>query len=153
MTYPSESTLPEPPPTPPLQRWLPDSALLTMDVLRAVGIDVVDQMPVAPTMRYPLVHVRRIPGSGAVHARFLDLATMEILAFAQDRSEALDLAEGCRTALYAAWEAQTIYPNGSITSYEEISGVGPLPSTGNQPDREVVAHATYRLAMSPPLHP
>lgn len=130
-------------------RFLPDAALLVLTALRANAVDAVDEMPMAGAMRYPLVYVQRLPGSGAVHPRFYDMATIETLAFAKTRTAALDLAETARATLYLAWERQTCFPTGSISHYEETSGPWPLPHPVTAPVNEVVIQSTYRLGISP----
>lgn len=133
-------------------RLLPDAALLVLEVLRAAHIDAVDEMPRAGAMRYPLTYARRIPGSGPIHPQFLDSATVSVLTFARTRSAALNLAASASVALYDAWRNQTIYPAGSIASFEDMSGQTPLPGAPDStPDPEVVVQATYRLGMCPPL--
>jgi hypothetical protein len=96
----------------------------------------------------PFVLARRV-GGAAILPGHLDGATVDVQAYAATRRAAAELAELARTALYVAWRDQTVFPDGHVAGYGEISGPAELRTNG-QPDGLYRFQATYSLALRPP---
>jgi hypothetical protein len=136
-------------------RLLADTDALLLDILIpacSLGEHHVQERMAADYMNWlPYVRAYRWAGA-AIDPRFLDSAVIDVHVYAVGRTAALDLAETCRTALYEAWQNQTIYPHGSIASYSEQAAPTELPSA-IRPDGLTTVQATYRLGVCPPLTP
>jgi hypothetical protein len=102
--------------------------------------DYLNQLPFALAYRW---------GGQAVHPEFLDIAVCDVHLYAATKTEALDLSESARSAIYAAWKQQTVFDHGSIASYGEQAAPAVLRQA-TQPDRLTVVQATYRLGVCPP---
>jgi hypothetical protein len=134
-------------------RLLADVDALLLDILiPAVALGeghVAELLPANYMRNLPFVHAYRWGGS-FVHPQFLDQAVVDVHVYADDKTQALDLAETCRTAFFYAVEQQTVYPHGSLTQFGEQSAPVAL-RLPNQPDGLTRVPATYRLWVCPPV--
>lgn len=69
-------------------------------------------------MPLPFIIVRKVDGASA-DARFIDAASIRIDVTASSRDEAYTIANEVRSALWEAWEQQTVTPHGHVTWLEE----------------------------------
>jgi hypothetical protein len=134
------------------RRLLADVDALLLDILipaldlgedhigEQLAADYLNLLPFALAYRW---------GGQAVHPEFLDTAVCDVHFYAADKTQALDLSETARTALYEAWQQQTAYDHGSIASYSEQAAPTVLRQAV-QPDGITVVQATYRLGVCPP---
>lgn len=130
-------------------RLLPDVDLLVREVVTSAvpGVNVGTMIPADLADRLPFVMARRVGGT-AVHPRFADRALVDVQVWASDRKTASDLAESVRTALFLAWERQTVTPYGSIGAYAETAAPTELRDE-TTPDGVYRFQATYSLVVRP----
>lgn len=132
-------------------RLLPQVNPFLLALLRPAlpGAQVVSVMPPLEQRVYPLVLARRVPGSGAVHARFVDRATVQVDCFSPSRADADRVAELVRLALFSAWHQQVVATTGGhIGFFEEQSGPAELRND-EQPAELHRWTATYVLLIRP----
>ncbi len=111
-------------------------------------VTVVEYLPADWTDLYPIVVARKLPGGAAVAMGLLERALCQVDVYDDDKTDALNLAQSCRTALYEAWRTQMPYRHGSISDYSETAAPAVLPKP-NQPAGETFVPATYQLHVCP----
>lgn len=127
----------------------PDAEALIGIILRAASITglssrVYSSIPKAPT--YPLITIKRIGGIPAERHR-LDRARIQIDVWGNTKSEARDIADAARVAIFAA-EGQTYDETGTemdgfITCVEDDLGLAFIPDPATARDRYVFGLAIY----------
>lgn len=135
-------------------RTMPDVDALVMQILRpACAPSAVQEIPfpsLAAVLTDGGVVARRIPGGGASGKwGFVDRAVVTVDVWADDRTKALDLAQLCRGALWAAANYQTVYPAGWLSDYEEQSAPAENRN-GVQLTGMTQVNAVYQLHCCPP---
>lgn len=132
-----------------MARLLPDAELLTLDLLRSAlpSTTFTTMIPDDVLERVPLVIVRRVSGA-AIHPRFLDRATMSVDAWHTSKADAAELAESVRTALFLAWDSQTVTTHGHVAYFDETAA--PSEIRADEPDTVTRYQASYSLATRPP---
>ena len=134
-----------------MTRLGPDVDLLLHEILAAAldeSVTVVEFLPPDYALRYPVVVATRTSGAQVDIEFGFDRALCQVDVYDDNRTDALNLADQCRQALFYAWKYQTPFPHGSITSYGEQAAPAALV-TANQPSGETFVPATYQLYVCP----
>jgi hypothetical protein len=111
---------------------------------------VTKQPPDMPSL-VPLVYARKISGT-QLHPKFGEFATFQVDYYAaglDGYDVAHDLAKLGDTLLYDAWDHQTVYEDGHVSSFEAAVTPFDFPDSA-MPDGITRITAEYRLGLRPP---
>lgn len=136
-------------------RVLPSTDGLLLAFLRPVltDVQVVSRYPAPRLRQFPIALIRRVPGGGAVHPRFLDSPTAQLDVFAKSATEAEDVAHRVIQTLYEAWDKQTVVDDGTgINGHIGVFDVsdGPAELRDSDQDEDIYHYtATLELLVRP----
>lgn len=109
---------------------------------------LVTKQPADLANRVPIIYGRKVGGSQN-HPKFGEFANFQLDHYAAGYDEAHDLAKLTDTLLYDAWDDQTVYEDGHVSSYECTVTPFDFPDSV-MPDGLTRITAEYRLGLRPP---
>lgn len=109
---------------------------------------LVTRQPADLADRVPIIYGRKIAGVQN-HPKFGEFADFQLDHYAEGYDEAMGLAKLTDTLLYDAWDQQTVYEDGHVSSYECTVTPFDFPDSA-MPDGLTRITAEYRLGLRPP---
>lgn len=115
-------------------------------------LTLVTKQPADIAERLPIIYGRKVGGSQN-HPKFGEFANFQLDHYASGLDGydvAMDAAKLTDTLLYDAWDEQTVYEDGHVSSYECTVTPFDFPDSA-MPDGITRITAEYRLGLRPPV--